>query len=298
MRDRYVVAELHGRLGNQLFQFASGYGIARHLDARLVFVSSPVPPRDLLLPRLLGRRYHEADARELLGVGKRAAAGPFGRELASALYHGSRALRRARGRTAPSVTYWANTGRFRPELFALDLPVYVQGHLQTERYFDEYADDVAGAIEWPGDLSTVDLPRPAVGVTFRRGDYEALGWALPEDYYDRAVERVLRGVPDGHLVLFGDDREYVARAGERLRRVAPVVDVADHTDDAITQLRLLSACDHCVIANSSFAWWGAWLGDRYADAPGRVVVAPREYGDGGDRIPARWHAIESGTPSF
>jgi hypothetical protein len=297
MKDRYVVAELHGRLGNQLFQFASGYGIARARGARLVFASHPVPPAELLLPRLLGRRYHEAGARELLGVGKRSPDGPFGREIASALYRGSRALRRVQHRTPPSVTYWADTGRFRPELFDLDLPVYVQGHLQSERYFDPYAEDVARAIEWPAETPPVELPRPAIGVSFRRGDYVALGWALPLEYYERAVERVVREVPDAHLVLFGDDAAFTAHAGARLARLAPTVDLSDQ-HDPVAQLRALAACDHCVIANSSFAWWGAWLGDHRRDGTGpRIVVAPREYG-AGDRVPARWDTVESGTPAF
>ena len=104
-------------------------------------------------------------------------------------------------------------------------------------------------------------------------------------------------VPDAHLVLFGDDPAFVAEASTRLQRYAPTTDVTVDQHDPITQLRLLAACDHCVIANSSFAWWGAWLGDQ-RDSARRIVVAPREYGEGNDRIPARWDTVESGTPGF
>lgn len=297
MSDRYVVAELHGRLGNQLFQYASGYGIARRRGVRLVIASSPVPAADLLLPSLLGAGYREATPRELLGVGKLAYRVPMQRVGASALYRGSRAWRRARRRTPPSVTYWEDTGRFRPTLYDLDLPVYVQGHLQSERYFEDYAEEITTSIVWPR-LPLPPLPRPAVGVSLRRGDYEPLGWTLPLDYYERAAKRITSRVPNAHLVLFGDEPEFVALGAERLAEFGPVTDALALGRDPISQLRLLSACDHCVIANSSFAWWGAWLGDQYAQRSDRIVVAPSEYGEGNDRVPTRWETIDSGAPRF
>ena len=59
---RYVVVELQGRLGNQLFQFASGYAVARSHDTRLLFFPHRVPHDDLLLPELIGALYCEATA--------------------------------------------------------------------------------------------------------------------------------------------------------------------------------------------------------------------------------------------
>ena len=51
------------------------------------------------------------------------------------------------------------------------------------------------------------------------------------------------------------------RVGRPLR---PATDAYEVADGAIDHLVLASACDHSVIANSSFAWWGAWLGERRA----------------------------------
>jgi hypothetical protein len=62
--------------------------------------------------------------------------------------------------------------------------------------------------------------------------------------------------------------------------------------DELTQLALLGACDHSVIANSSFAWWGAWLGDRQERPTRRLVLAPEQYHRfGEDIIPERWVAV-------
>jgi hypothetical protein len=290
-------------LGNQLFQFASSYGIARRCGARLLFHADDVSREDLLLPTLLGDQYREANARELLGVGHLTYCPPFCGLARGAAYHIARVSRRARGRTPPSVTFWGQTGRFRASLYDLDLPVYIQGHLQSERYFADYADEIVAALVWPDEIASTELGddedrRPTVGVSFRRGDYVELGWALPFAYYEEALDRVTAQIPEPRIALFGDDAAFVELAASRLGRYGPVIDATRIARDPLAQLRLLSLCDHCVISNSSFAWWGAWLGDQRTLDRHRLVVAPREYGEGGDRVPERWETIATGTPLF
>ena len=64
---------------------------------------------------------------------------------------------------------------------------------------------------------------------------------------------------------------------------------ADQGGDA--ELYLMRLCSHAIMANSSYSWWGAWLG---ADMKGGIVVAPNSWFgpaakyDPRDIVPARW----------
>jgi len=54
-------------------------------------------------------------------------------------------------------------------------------------------------------------------------------------------------------------------------------------------LQLMIDCQHNVLANSSFSWWGAWLNPN----PDKIVIAPKKWFndpsvDASDLIPESW----------
>lgn len=288
-----MIVELQGRIGNQLFQFASGYGVARRRGAGVRFDPWRVPVADRLLPGVIGEHYREPTTAELLRVGGCPDSVPGAPLVRSVALRTARLARRARGASPPSLVVWDDVGRFRPEVFDLDLPVRLVGHLQSERYFADVADEIAAAIRLPPAPPLDAGDGPLVGVAFRRGDYNSLGWALPLAYYDAAMDLVAERVGPSTIVVFGDDTAFVELVAGRLARFGPVVDAVARAPGPLDQLALMARCDHLVIANSSFAWWGAWLGDRRG-ACGRLVVAPIEYG-AGDRLPDRWVTVRGGV---
>ena len=115
-----------------------------------------------------------------------------------------------------------------------------------------------------------DLPRkPVVCVHVRRGDFVHLQQDFTvltmESYYDLALSLIAG--QDFTLVLFSDDFATARPMFERYGEVA-----CCEKNHAVS-LAVMSLCKYHVIANSTFAWWGAWLNP----APDKIVIAPRDW---------------------
>ena len=98
----------------------------------------------------------------------------------------------------------------------------------------------------------------------------------------------MRGlVPKFRLFAFSDDPAWVVTT---LKSRYPEMVVVDHNpgDQSHNDMLLMSLCDHHIIANSSFSWWGAWLNPD----TNKIVVAPRKWfangPDNADLTPESW----------
>jgi len=90
----------------------------------------------------------------------------------------------------------------------------------------------------------------------------------PGGYYARAVARMESLAPDMHYSIFSDQP---ARA--RIPLPEDRITLVSHNQDdenAYADLWLMTQCQHFIIANSTFSWWGAWL----AGHAGKQVIAP------------------------
>ncbi len=270
-----ITVRLIGGLGNQMFQYAAGRALAlrRGVPLRLdLGWYADQPPQDT--PRAYELDVFRCDAEvEKVVVRLREPRTRLGLarvRLGEALGRRSKLLRQQ------------GTGF---DARVLDAPdgTHLVGYWQSERYFQDAADHVRRDFtprDAPSDHAVVldaairSAPN-AVSLHVRRGDYltnpHALRYhgVLDVDYYRHAVELVTARVGDVALFVFSDDPDWCE---EELVLGYPTTVVRAAGRPAWEDLALMSACRHHVIANSSFSWWGAWLGDR-----GGVVVAPKRW---------------------
>ena len=112
-----------------------------------------------------------------------------------------------------------------------------------------------------------------MSVHLRRGDYNtpdgiASFGLLDKDYYDRAANLLLRIYPDCRFYIFSDDvteAQHIFSSWSK-KVIMPI-------RSACQDMLLMSSCRHHIIANSTFSWWGAWLGKN----PEGITIAPRHW---------------------
>ena len=123
-------------------------------------------------------------------------------------------------------------------------------------------------------LNQIRNSRHPVSIHVRRGDstIAATGRAaLSSEYYSNAISIFNERFVNPDFFVFSDDIPF---AKDHLPRGIRAVFV-DHNDDfsAHEDMRLMSACHHHVLANSTFSWWGAWLSPR----PDKIIMAPKQW---------------------
>jgi len=291
---------LRGGLGNQLFQYATGRAHSLRTDSDLyIDVSQLAQNRS----SEIARRSLNLDAFDLpVEYIKRSSEYKLTWRI-------SEQIRRAVAAVGPRLAmrffklYVENRSlTFDSSVIALPGDVTLDGYWQSEQYFDDFIETLRNEItvqdpvrgenkQWYKRITESD----SVSVHVRRGDYVSLGWALPPAYYRNALDLIRRETGPKSLFLFSDNMGWVR---SHRRKLFPNGDDFDMNyvecndgETAHEDLRLMRTCDHHIIANSSFSWWGAWLDESKA----KQIVAPdywvHDSVDHLDIVPNRWTTV-------
>ena len=166
---------------------------------------------------------------------------------------------------------------FDSSIFFLD-NCTLEGYWQCEKYFECVAPFLRE------ELIESNEKNDDAFVHVRRGDncygagltYHGL---LDFDYFMNGIGYLENKVKPNHYYIFSDDTKWCKEHFSD-SKITVIEGNSDYQD-----LQLMARCRYGIIANSSYSWWGAYLGNC------DVVVAPRRWYisvDEGDTVPKSW----------
>ena len=154
----------------------------------------------------------------------------------------------------------------------------IKGYFQSSKFFDNVENEIKQEFtpkkEIIDSCNTIrdsvkkEYPeKEIVSIHVRRGDYLYLKDHHPPcepSYYQLATSKFSL---DNHIYLvFSDDIPWCQKIfGDQVHYV--------QGGSAVQDMHLMSLCDHHIVANSSFSWWGAWLGHN----KNKKIIAPKNW---------------------
>jgi hypothetical protein len=173
---------------------------------------------------------------------------------------------------------------FDPEILNTPNNVLLDGYWQSEKYFI----DITGilrrefVIKYHQDLQSQKFANliqstESVSLHVRRTDYvqntltNKIHGTCDQEYYNRSVRHVGDRLSNPHFFIFSDEPHW-AKDNLKFDYPITIIDCNDASRN-YEDLRLMSMCNHNIIANSSFSWWGGWLNAN----PHKLVIAPQKW---------------------
>lgn len=247
-----IVVDLIGRLGNQMFQYAFARNTAKTVKTRFIF--NPIYTNELTV-------YFKLD------IVTRCLFSNFGIKLNRIL------LRRKKNYKIISQNGWQSNVQ-------IENNVHYEGFFQSELFFEQNKQKLRSYFsikqrwidKFVRKYGNIYTNNKVLVIHIRRTDYQDFGseqlggknLCLPMTYYSNCLNR-LGSVDDYAVICISDDIEF---AKEHLTCKNSIL---FESNEAIIDFQLMLNADALIIANSSFAWWAAYLNNK----PNKIVYSPK-----------------------
>ncbi|MBI5890595.1 MAG: alpha-1,2-fucosyltransferase [Nitrosomonadales bacterium] len=269
-----IITRIKGGLGNQLFCYAAARRLALVNNAELVIDDVSGFVRDHEYQRRYSLGHFNIPCRK---------ASPKERMEPFSRYRRSLAKLIARGQPFFQRRYIEQEGdHFDARLLDLRLQgdIYLDGLWQNEGYFKDVEHIIRDDLRLipPTDElnqgGSVKIKNSNNAVALHVRWFDAPGSTtinnISANYYQRAIALMNEKIDSPRYFLFSDNPE---AARVKLGLAEGCVTLVDHNkgdESAHADLWLMTLCQHFITANSTFSWWGAWLGGGKE----KIVICP------------------------
>ena len=299
-----LILRLTGGLGNQLFAFATARRIAHINDAELVLDTETGFQYDYIYKRSYQLAFFSIQARRASAFERLE---PFGRERRLILrkYSEFFPLQKRRYIKQSALV-------FEPTLLDLHLEhraTHFESYGQSENYFSDIREILMNELRMNIYMDTKgsayeEIIKTSCSVALQVRWFDNMikmnSTNLPIEYYQRAVDSIVKKTPQAHFFIFSDDLTAANKHLASLLFGLPhtVVDMSHTADPSIYEFALMRQCKQWIISNSTFSWWAAWLGENKDQ--GKQVICPAVQIEASENItawgfpmliPERWEKL-------
>lgn len=304
-RQRMIITNLMGGLGNQMFQYAAAKHLSIINNTELRIDASNFRRLTLNSEHTFQLASFNISARQATKSEIRKVAGPanaYTRVIGAVL--GVSPLRA----NSDAVFKEPNGANFKPGVLELKAGRYLIGYFNSYKYFDpirnilldEYKPREEVSPQGQELLRLIESTN-SVSVHIRRGDYvdnpdvyKCIEGIITDDFYHNAFDLIAAKVNSPHFFVFSNDMAWVKK-NFRIPHQATYVDI-NSAQRGFEDLWLMSRCMHNITAGgSTFSWWAAYLNQN----ENKIVVRTEQvsndasYNYPEDYFPQEWAAVKS-----
>ncbi len=268
---------LNGRLGNQLFQYAFAYHLSKKFSTSF-YLDQKIEPCSL-------PKYFEVTTGTFAFLDKHLFSikgyknffsyylRTYFYKLMASLFFGKKNLY--------SFSFNARISDVNQQLRN---GVLLEGYFQSALFFEPDNEEIRQKLSLKEEIR-LDYQKKIkqlapngekiVAVHIRRTDYQHLAilnaghenLALPPSYYHQLIAKISEAHQNPYFLFVGDDIAFMEK------EFGYVSNKHISRDNEITDLQHLMHADICVLSNSTFSWWGAYLNKM----PNKIVYCPRYF---------------------
>lgn len=142
----------------------------------------------------------------------------------------------------------------------------LDGYFQSEKYFPKKKNILNDLFGFNIDESCFPFEQKICCVQVRLGDYlrYPVFNVITPQYIYLAMNKVRDIHPDIKFIIVSDDENLAMSYIDSTHIQDDRVQLSSYYDKinnkTLSDLRIMSVSDYCIISNSSFGWWGSYLG--------------------------------------
>lgn len=303
--------EMHGRLGNQFFQYAAIRGILNKMNSEELIklnFSKRIYVKNFKndLEQFCIKNYEEIDKMKPSFLQNIILNCMKGSERILKLFIKSKdteqIIYKYEKKMAKFLTkfgiYFMRQGYYDFQRSNCKDKIFV-GQFESSKYFNHIRKELLEEFTPKHEKLEKNLPiydeiekSESVCVTIRRGDYlntenKNEFYVCTPEYFNKAIDMMKQKIKNAKFFIFSDDIKWVK---ENMN--LPKDSIFETGQDPVWEkLRMMYSCKHFIISNSTFSWWAQYLSRNEE----KVVIAPSKWRNKGlwkDIYEENWNIIE------